>query len=156
MAFLGFKLQKLVLSLTFFMLGYYLSNILLGNIVDNNNLLVVINICIGLLLGSYTTKLYNFSAFMICFIITFLICLDIFDSNLLKYGLGLTLSTIIGYFGIKSSKIIIMIITSIYGSFNIISLIFNYFSYNNFLLYLIFSVILSLIAFNYQRKNNAN
>lgn len=152
--FYGLKLKNIVFSFLFFFLGYTVSNILFEAIIANPILLFVINFGIGLILGSFSVKLYNFSSFMICFLLVFLICLDIFNTSILQYGLGIILGLIVGYLGIKFAKVIIIFMTGIYGSINLVNLIFVYFTIKSALLQIIITIIITLFAINYQYKNN--
>ena len=51
MCFLGFKVQKLVITLAWFVIGYRLGGIVGGNFLDGNTLLIT-QIVVGIILGS--------------------------------------------------------------------------------------------------------
>ncbi|MBE6145890.1 MAG: hypothetical protein E7171_04635 [Firmicutes bacterium] len=56
MCFLGFKVQKLVITLAWFVIGYRLGGVVGGNFLDGNTLLIT-QIVVGIILGSLGYKL---------------------------------------------------------------------------------------------------
>ena len=56
MCFLGFKVQKLVITLAWFIIGYKLAGVVGGNFLDGNTLLIT-QIVVGIILGSLGYKL---------------------------------------------------------------------------------------------------
>ena len=153
-AFYGLKFQKLLFSFAFFYIGYYLSNLIFTPIIASDGLTLVISISIGLILGSYSVKLYKFSTFLLGFITTFLICQDIFTSPTLKFVFGIAFGLIMGYICIKFFKVTIILLTSIYGSMNIINVLLSYFVISDVLVKIVLTLILIFISSGYQMKTN--
>ncbi len=152
--FYGLKLKEVVLALCFAYIGYSISNIILTPFIENPSLLLVICIGVGLLLGLFSTKLYKFTSFMLCFLLTFLICDALIAHEILRYVLGIGLGLVMGYLGIKFLKTFIIILTSVCGSIRFVDELNTLVSLNSNIVLLLIMIALAALGISYQFNTN--
>lgn len=61
LALFGYKIQKIVLTLMCFLLGYSLANLVTPNFLDDNLIIVIINSVVGILVSGLGIKLEKFA-----------------------------------------------------------------------------------------------
>ncbi len=116
--FYGFKIQKLVIALASFALGFTLSGAIASNFIDSNTALMVIKIVFGLILASIGFKLEKLA---LCLAVAYLTYGSIgsyitgFESNM-KLAIQIGLSLVVGITSTLFIKPILICITSIAGS----------------------------------------
>lgn len=117
----GFKIQKLLITIAWFCIGFLLSSLIVPNFIDSNNICLIINFVVGILLGSIGYKLEKLA---ILIAVAYLVYSSIgpyikgLDPNialLIHYGVSLLVGVLATFF-IKP----IMIITSSLAGSNLI------------------------------------
>lgn len=117
-SFAGYKIQKSLITIVWFCIGYLLTTNILSNYIDVKNTIIIISIIVGIIFGSIGFKLERFALF-IC--IAYLTYKNIggyitgLDSNLIFMIEG-AISLIVGGLSILFIKPILILITGITGA----------------------------------------
>lgn len=64
MCFAGFKIQKLFISLVWFVIGFSLAKYIGGNFIENSQMLLAVEIIVGIIVGSLGFKLEKLALFI--------------------------------------------------------------------------------------------
>lgn len=131
MLFAGYKVQKVMIFIAWFLLGYNLSHDICISFLSNETLLLVINIIIGLVFGSIGYSLERLSLFIAVSYLTYQVLSSYFAVNLqqvfadqgdlMVFAILVAGSMIVGGIAVSFMKPIIIIVTSLYGA-NLIKL----------------------------------
>lgn len=114
----GYKVQKAVITLAWFLIGYGISNYICPNFITNEYLIIGINILIGLLLSSIGFKLEKLALVIAVsyFAYSSIKGMINLDEPTICFIIEVTLSMIIGLVSLLFLRPIIIIVTAGYGS----------------------------------------
>lgn len=139
--FYGFNFNRAIITLFGFVLGFQLG------MFSNNQL---ISIIMAIVLGFMAYKLYLFGIFLLCGLTGYILCGDFGLSY--QVMLGIIVGVVVGIIGVKFTKPVIIISTSVFGAFLLVDTIFGIFNYNNYLISNIISIIMMVFCMMYQFK----
>ena len=145
--FLGFKLNKIIIALSGFVIGYYICTLLP---IDNQFVSIFISLIVGVLCGLCAFKFYLVSVFIVCFAIVYILCDVSLEST--KPIIGIVLGLICGIIGIKYTRPIMIFTTSIYGGHLISQTILDYVNYNTPVLLILGTLILAFFGYGFQNE----
>ena len=155
--FFGYRIQKVVISLVWFIIGYRLANFIAPNFIGDQTTILIISIVVGLILLSIGYKLEKLAIFIT---VSYLVYTTIAPYiGLLNQSSNISLliqagaSLIIGALSVIYIKYILIFITSIAGANLITEIIPTFISLNSTIILIIF-IVLSLLGILFQFKNN--
>ena len=148
LALFGYKIQKIVLTLASFALGFTLSNAIMPNIINDNTIVLVFNIVIGILISGIGLKLEKFAIGSAVAYIAYL-SLDTY-ANILPFDLTpiiqAAISLAVGITAMLLIRPILIITTSIGGVSILLSGLSNYIEIPNNIYLIILIVAIALCA----------
>ena len=113
----GNKLRNIMTVLIWFIIGYSLSDYLLSGIIDNSTVLFIVNLIIGIVVGSFSIKLEKISIFIAVSYITYesIKIYGFVDNATLNTIITILISLITGSLSLVLIKLIFILATSLYG-----------------------------------------
>lgn len=118
LTFFGYKVQKAVISLAWFLIGFGISNYICPNFISNEYLLLGINIVVGLLLSSIGFKLEKLALVIAIAYFTYS-CIDgmiNIGEPTINFIIEITISMIVGGLSLLVFRPIIICVTAGYGT----------------------------------------
>lgn len=114
----GNRLRNIMTVIIWFLIGFNISNNILISTVDNQTILLIINVVIGIVTGSLGIKLEKISVFIAVSYITYelLKSYTFIDTQILNTVIKLGISILIGSLSLFMIKTIFILATSIYGA----------------------------------------
>lgn len=129
LTFFGYKIQKAVITLAWFLIGFGISNYICPNFITNEYLLLGVNIIVGLLLSSIGFKLEKLALVIAIAYFTYS-CINgmvNIGEPTINFIIEITISMIIGALSLLVFRPIIICVTAGYGTSlikaNVLSLI---------------------------------
>jgi hypothetical protein len=117
MCFFGFKVQKLVITLAWFGLGFFITGKIGGNFLDGNTLLIT-QIVVGIILGSLGYKLEKLALAIAIGYLTYGAIgpyITMFDGNMAT-AVQIGISILVGILSTLFIKPIVVFVTSVAGA----------------------------------------
>ncbi len=146
----GFRLNKWLIAIVGFGLGYYLCSTGLFNMLGEGLMNFIISILVGLLTGFVSFKLYLAGIFILCFVLSYTGCISFIETGTFSTILSIAIGIIVGILGIWFTRPIIIISTSISGAFVIADNILPLLNLNTPIVNLMVGLIIATFAMNYQ------
>lgn len=118
LTFFGYKVQKAVITLAWFLIGFGISNYICPNFISNEYLLLGINIVVGLLLSSIGFKLEKLALVIAIAYFTYS-CIDgmiNIGEPTINFIIEITISMIVGGLSLLVFRPIIICVTAGYGT----------------------------------------
>ena len=115
---------------------------------------MVLAIVIGLIFGFVSFKLYLIGVFLTCLMLTYILCQATIDVPNLKQILGLVCGIIVGVLGVMFTKPIIMLATSLGGSFLLVDSALGFFGLASPVVNIVAGLVIAIIGYQYQSKTN--
>lgn len=150
--FWGYKLNKFLISIFGLILGFAIGIEYLPNFINDQTTVYIISEIIGLAIGFISYNLYLAGIFFLCAIAVFVLCGNLGLTEELQTIIGLVAGIIAGIIGVKFTRPIMIIATSLSGASIITDIAFNLLSYQNELLIFIISLVLATFGMIYQFK----
>lgn len=122
LCFAGFKIQKLVITLAWFAVGYALTEKLLGGFIEAKNTLLIIQIVVGVILGSMSYKLEKLA---LCIAVaylsfetvgTFVVGLNLGLNEIMTFAVQLGAAILLGILSTLFIKPILIGVTGLAGA----------------------------------------
>lgn len=152
--FYGYKLNKLVISLSGFVFGYQLMQNFLLNFQLTPLLSILFSVLAGVCVGLLSFKVYLLGIFLTCFVLIFAICFLFIPDSTISLVSGIALGIVIGLLGVKFTKPIMIISTSFSGAFLIVRHVLSLFSINYFVLFVLISFLFAFGGIKVQFRLN--
>lgn len=143
----GYKLNKFLIAILGFIIGFNIINDIIAPMALNETLTLIIPILGALSIALISFKLYLAGVFILCFLATYYLCNIYLPLENLKI-ISVILGIILGIIGIKFTRPMIIIFTSISGS----SLLVDALNIDSYISILII-IILSVFGIYFQFKN---
>ena len=152
----GYKLNKALISLCGFIFGYQLLESIVSNMDLTNGIVIALSIVGGIIFATFSFKLYLFGIFIAIFLAVFSICEMTIAIDNLKFIISIVAGIIAGILGIKFTKPIFIIMTSLSGGFLIVNYLLQLFNLNSWIVFFIFGIVISMIGMKVQFNTNKN
>ncbi len=150
----GYKLNKALISLCGFIFGYKLLESIVSNMDLTNGIVIALSIVGGIIFATFSFKLYLFGIFIAIFLAVFSICEMTIAIDNLKFIISIVVGIIAGILGIKFTKPIFIIMTSLSGGFLIVNYLLQLFNLNSWIVFFIFGIVISMIGMKVQFNTN--
>ncbi len=155
MCFGGFKIQKILITLVWFVIGAALAKYLGSYFIDNNQMLIIVEIIVGFIVGSIGFKLEKLALFIAVSYLTFktigpyITGLESGVALIVQGGISLLIGALSTFF----IKPILIVVSSIAGASIIKSYLPALISLSSNVV-LIIVVIIAVLGILFQFKNN--
>ena len=118
LCFCGYKIQKILITFAWFLIGFNISSILLGNIISNETTVLIASLAVGLILAILGIKIERLAVYIAVAYLSYkaLSTYLVFDNETATYLINGVISLIIGALSVKLIRPIIIIVSSIYGT----------------------------------------
>lgn len=150
--FFGYKLNKALITILGLILGFWLSVTYLPSIIDSQTIIYIISIIIAIFAGLISYKLYLVGIFFLCFIAAYILCEPLGLTDNIQIIFGLIVGIFAGILGVKFTKPLMIISTSLSGSSIISKTLFSILNFQNNILIFIISIIFTILGITYQFK----
>lgn len=151
----GYKLNKAVIALCGFIIGYNLCNTVLTPLISSDIAVIILSSVVGLIIGLIAFKLYLVGIFLACFFLVYSVCNVYIDAEPIKQIAGAIGGVIVGLLGVKFTRPIMIISTSFSGAFIITDTVFELISYNVPVISLIAGLIIGVLSAGYQFRSTS-
>ena len=148
--FFGYKLNKGLIAILGLILGFLLGINYLPNIIDNQTIVYIISAIIAIISGLISYKLYLVGIFFLCAVATYILCENIGLTGNMQTIIGLTAGIIAGILGVKFTRPLMIISTSLSGGSVMVKTLFSLLNFQNNILIFIISLIFAILGMTYQ------
>ncbi len=150
--FFGYKLNKTIIAIFGLIIGYNLGVTLLPNVITDQTTIYIISVIIAIAIGLISYKLYLVGIFLLCALAAYILCDNLQLAQNIKTIVGLITGIIAGILGVKFTRPLVIISTSLAGATTFAENILNLLNYQNNNLTIIISIIVAIIGIIYQFK----
>ncbi len=151
--FFGLKLQRIVLAITWVIVGFYLMNAILSPMTIDPNFALVLKIGAGLILGAFSMKLQKIGWFILLFVLGFMIVYTTTSPIWYNYLLGIVVGAILGILATFLYEPMIIISSSLVGAYSIVSSIIQYFHIETATYTIVLFIVIALLGLITQFSN---
>ena len=147
----GFKLQKVLICLSWAVLGFAIGSGITGAFADQTASYIAGGV-LALLFGMIGFKLYKIGIFVLCFVLTFAVIYNLISNDIVRMVAGLAGGALVGFIGLKFIKPVIIISTSFSAGSMIAEGAASYFAFNSSIIYWIILLVVAIFGVCYQFK----
>ena len=148
----GYKLNKGLIAVMGLIIGFQISSTYLPSIITDQNLIYLLSIIIALIIGMLSYKLYLVGIFFLCAVSAYIIFENLNLTGNIQIIFGLIIGVIAGILGVKFTRPIMIISTSLCGSSLVINTLMPALNIQNNNISLILTLIIAIISMAYQFK----
>ena len=152
----GYKIQKIIIALSWFIIGFLLAGMVAKLFVDASSVLLVVQIIVGIIFALLGFKLEKLAIYLAVAFYSYKFIgpyITFFNEKLLNLVVAVVISLMIGAISTKAIRPIFIIITCLFGTSLIMNNIGNYITLTKNIS-LIVSIVLVLIGLVSQFKTN--
>ena len=142
--FLGLKMRKIALALSWFIVGYYILGFFIEHFAINEILKFVLQIGLGIILSLLSLKLQKIGWFILVFAIGFSMIFISLPENWSSLIIAIVVGLIFGILAFHLYETMIAISTALGGAYSIALSVTNYFNLNNITYFIIIFTLLGL------------
>lgn len=153
--FFGYKLNKTLIAILGFLIGYKLGLAYIPNFIENQTMIYIGTIVIAILTGLFSNSLYSIGIFFLCAMSAYILCGNLNLSGDISTIIGLIIGIIAGILGVKFTRSLIIISTGIGGSTLFTDTLFNILNITPSTLSTIILLIIASLGITYQFKQKA-
>lgn len=146
----GFKLNKILIAVAGFGVGYYLCSSGLITALGEGIFTFIISALVGLLVAFLAFRLYLVGVFILCFVLAYNACTVFLDPSTLSTIISIVVGALVGMLGVWFTRPIMIISTSLSGAFVIADTLLPLFNLNTSIVNLIVGLVIALVAADYQ------
>ena len=148
--FWGYKLNKGLIAIFGLILGFALGIEYLPNFINDQTIVYVVSAVIGIAVGFISYNLYLVGIFFLCGVAAFVLCENLGLAENLQTIIGLVAGIIAGILGVKFTRPIMIISTSLSGASVLTDTAFQILNFQNNTLAFIISIVLAVLGMIYQ------
>ena len=148
--FWGYKLNKGLIAIFGLILGFALGIEYLPNFINDQTIVYVVSAVIGIAVGFISYNLYLVGIFFLCGVAAFVLCENLGLAENLQTIIGLVAGIIAGILGVKFTRPIMIISTSLSGASALTDTAFQILNFQNNTLAFIISIVLAVLGMIYQ------
>ena len=154
--FFGYRLNKTLIAVMGLIIGFNLGLTYLPNIITDQTIIYVVSIVMAILVGLISYNLYLVGVFLLCAIAIYILCENLsLDSNV-KTLVGMIAGLIAGILGIKFTRPLMIISTSLGGASLLTNTAFALLNFQNTALSFIIIIVIAILGMLYQFKQSDN
>lgn len=150
--FFGYKLNKTLIAIIGLFLGFDLGIILLPHIITSETVIYVLSAIIAIILGFIAYKIYLVGVFFLCMISAYVIFGNLGLETTYQTVVSLTVGVIAGIVGVKFTRPLMIISTSLSGALVLTEITFSILNFEIPILNIITSLIIAILGMYYQFK----
>lgn len=155
--FFGYRVQKVIISIVWFIIGYELSNLIAPHFFTDPTTLIIVGIVVGLVLVVIGFKLEKLALFIAVAYLVYKTLTPYISllhlNNDITFLIQIGISLVVGALSVAYIKHILIIITSLAGANLINKTIPTLITLNSTILFIIF-LVLAALGILFQFKNN--
>ena len=148
--FWGYKLNKGLIAIFGLIIGFALGTEYLANFITNQTIVYIVSAVIGIAVGLISYNLYLVGIFFLCAIAAFVLCENLGLAKNLQTIICLVAGIIAGILGVKFTRPIMIIATSLSGASILTDTAFQMLNFQNNTLSFIISIVLAILGMVYQ------
>ena len=152
--FFGYKLNKTLIAILGLIIGFNLGVTYLPNLITDQQVTYIISAIIALITGMISYKLYLVGVFLLCSLSAFILSGNLNLSENIQIIVSIVFGLIAGVLGVKFTKPIMIISTSLAGASTLIESSLTLFNFQNNTLEIILFIIITILGIMYQFKQN--
>lgn len=150
--FFGYKLNKTLIAVFGLIIGFELGVTYLPNFIDDQMVIYIISTIIAIAVGLISYKLYLVGVFLLCAIATYILCENLGLDQNIQTIIGLIAGVIAGILGVKFTRPLMIISTSLGGASVLTDTLFALLNINRHILSIVILLILAVLGMSYQFK----
>ncbi len=148
----GYKFSKALLAILGFIIGYKFALASLPSYIIESQMVTTCSIIIGIIIGFISYKLYLIGIFILCGVSAYILCQFIGINQSLRIIFGIISGILAGILGVKFTKPLLIISTSLSGTTLLIKTLFSTLNFNNDFILMVIYIIIVTYSINYQLK----
>ncbi len=152
--FFGYKLNKILISLFGLIIGFNLGVTYLPNLLTDQTIIYIISTIIAIAVGIISYKLYLIGVFLLCTLTAFILSGNLNLSENLQIIVSVVIGIVAGILGVKFTRPIMIISTSLAGASALIENLLTLFNFQNNTVEIILFIIITILGIMYQFKQN--
>lgn len=150
--FFGYKLNKTLIAIMGLIIGFNLGIVVLPNFITDQTIIYIVSAIIALLFGFISYNLYLVGIFLLCAITVYSLCNNLGLEGNIQTIISVILGIIAGILGVKFTRPLMIISTSLGGASLITENAFNLLNFQNNILSIIVLIIIAVLGMSYQFK----
>ncbi len=150
--FFGYKLNKALIAIMGLIIGFNLGVTYLPNFITDQTTIYIVSAIIAILTGIISYNLYLVGVFLLCAIAVYILCENLGLETNIQTIVGIIAGIIAGILGVKFTRPLMIISTSLGGASILITTIFKLLNFQNNIFFLILSLIIAFLGMAYQFK----
>lgn len=148
--FFGYRLNKTLIAVMGLIIGFNLGLTYLPNVITDQTIIYVVSAVIAILAGLISYNLYLVGVFLLCAIAVYILCENLgLDSNI-QTLVGMLAGLIAGILGVKFTRPLMIISTSLGGASLLTNTAFTLFNFQNDALSFIIIIVIAILGMLYQ------
>ena len=148
--FWGYKLNKGLIAIFGLILGFTIGTEYLPNLINDQTVVYMVSAVIGIAVGLISYNLYLVGIFFLCGIAAFVLCENLGLAENIQTIIGLVAGIIAGILGVKFTRPLMIISTSLSGASVLTNTAFQLLNFQNNTLIFILSIVLAILGMIYQ------
>lgn len=150
--FFGYKINKIIIAIIGLIIGFNIGITVLPSIITDQTIIYIVSTIIALLFGFISYKLYLIGVFLLCALTVYTLCSNLGLESNIQTIISVIAGIIAGILGVKFTRPIMIISTSLGGASLITENAFNLFNFQNPILSIIILIIIAVLGMSYQFK----
>lgn len=150
--FFGYKLNKTLIAIMGLIIGFNLGIVVLPNFITDQTIIYIVSAIIALLFGFISYNLYLVGIFLLCAITVYSLCNNLGLESNIQTIISVISGIIAGILGVKFTRPLIIISTSLAGATTIIENVFFLLNIQNNIFELLLFLIIAILGITYQFK----
>lgn len=150
--FFGYKLNKTLIAIMGLIIGFNLGIVILPNFITDQTIIYIVSAIIALLFGFISYNLYLVGIFLLCAITVYSLCNNLGLESNIQTIISVISGIIAGILGVKFTRPLIIISTSLAGATTIIENVFSLLNIQNNIFELLLFLIIAILGITYQFK----
>ena len=150
--FFGYKLNKTLIAIMGLIIGFNLGIVVLPNFITDQTIIYIISAVLAIVVGIISYNLYLVGVFLLCALAVYILCGNLGLDENIKTIIGVIAGIIAGILGVKFTRPLIIISTSLAGATTIIENVFSLLNIQNNIFELLLFLIIAILGITYQFK----
>ena len=150
--FFGYRLNKTLIAIFGLIIGFELGITYLPNFLSDQTIIYIISTVLAIVVGIISYNLYLVGVFLLCALAVYILCGNLGLDENIKTIIGVIAGIIAGILGVKFTRPLIIISTSLAGATTIIENVFSLLNIQNNIFELLLFLIIAILGITYQFK----
>lgn len=150
--FFGYKLNKTLIAIMGLIIGFNLGIVVLPNFITDQTIIYIVSAVLAIVVGIISYNLYLVGVFLLCALAVYILCGNLGLDENIKTIIGVIAGIIAGILGVKFTRPLIIISTSLAGATTIIENVFPLLNIQNNIFELLLFLIIAILGITYQFK----